>query len=99
MFSRYPMTFTSRYREGSTPGIPIPPGDAPDPVLRAVSPLSGEGVGGKGGPRAFQARTEYNPREPRSMTSLGAVFQSVATKVLIIGINALTGIITARALR
>ena len=33
------------------------------------------------------------------MSSLGAVFQSVATKVLIIGINALTGIITARALR
>ena len=35
----------------------------------------------------------------RPMSSVSAVIQSVAAKVLIIGINALTGIITARALR
>ncbi len=35
----------------------------------------------------------------RQMSSVSAVVQSVAAKVLIIGINALTGIITARALR
>ena len=33
------------------------------------------------------------------MSSVFAVIQSVAAKVMIIGINALTGIITARALR
>ena len=35
----------------------------------------------------------------RPMSSVSAVIQSVAAKILIIGINALTGIITARALR
>jgi O-antigen/teichoic acid export membrane protein len=35
----------------------------------------------------------------RASSSLGSFAQSVSTKILIIGINALTGIITARALR
>lgn len=40
-----------------------------------------------------------SPKAARKMSSVSAVIQSVAAKVLIIGINALTGIITARALR
>jgi O-antigen/teichoic acid export membrane protein len=37
--------------------------------------------------------------EPRGISSTGAVLQSVAIKILIIGVNVVTGIITARALR
>jgi O-antigen/teichoic acid export membrane protein len=38
-------------------------------------------------------------KDPCRISSTGAVLQSVAVKVLIIGVNILTGIITARALR
>ncbi len=43
--------------------------------------------------------TEGPGKQPCGISSTGAVMQSVAVKVLIIGVNILTGIITARALR
>jgi len=51
------------------------------------------------GNEAVVTRGFANRGKTHRMSSAAAVMQSVATKALILGINALTGIITARALR
>ncbi len=46
-----------------------------------------------------ESRSEAFGNRPRDLSSMGAVIQTVAVKILIIAVNVLTGIITARALR
>jgi O-antigen/teichoic acid export membrane protein len=93
MSARDSMTFTSTGREGSSLGLPSPTLDVSDLALGTVDAKAAAQS------QALAFETERTAQRQRNMSPLGAVIQSVATKVLIVGINALTGIITARALR
>jgi O-antigen/teichoic acid export membrane protein len=102
MFDQNSMTFTNTDREGTTLRLSSLTGDVPDLALRTDSQSDGDCIDAKAvrsHSLPFETLTEDITESKRSMSPLGAVIQSVTTKILIIGINALTGIITARALR
>jgi O-antigen/teichoic acid export membrane protein len=99
-----------RDRGEFTLGVACLKSDAPDATLGTVSSSEMDFVGEglsltessaavQTRSRAFETTAGSSANSWRSMSSLGAVIQSITVKVLIIGINAFTGIITARVLR
>jgi O-antigen/teichoic acid export membrane protein len=101
MFDQNSMTFANTDRE-PTLGLSSLTGDVPGLVHPADSRSDGDCVDAKvvrSQSLPFETLTESMAKNRRSISPLGAVIQSVTAKILIIGINALTGIITARALR
>lgn len=74
--------------------------NAADAVLRNSPDIGMSGGIATDSPTLDSSKPASGGSKPtRAMSSVSAVIQSVAAKLLIIGINALTGIITARALR
>jgi O-antigen/teichoic acid export membrane protein len=103
------MIFDKTGREESARGLSNPTGDAPDIAFGAASESDSHQICEKvmlsdpitAVPESLtlEAGVGRGVETGRSISPLAAVIQSVTTKILILGVNALTGIITARALR
>jgi O-antigen/teichoic acid export membrane protein len=94
-FNRIDRLMTGSAGAGKEPrGSSFHGGDYPHGMLRPISAVEVEEI------EVEEIEVEkIKMVPPRAMSSTGAVLQSVGVKALIIGVNILTGIITARALR